>query len=160
MKTICFALLSVVLFACQKERKIAQAEDDAATAMATATKKEVNGGRPFTIQLTGAEEAPGPGDPDGSGTAWLSLNQGQGTIDYKVTWTNIAIPTAAHIHIAPAGSAGPVVVPLSVVNGVIEGSIEVDEELIKDIRQNPSSYYLNVHNAVYPPGAIRGQLSK
>jgi hypothetical protein len=36
----------------------------------------------------------------------------------------------------------------------------VDPELIKDIRQNPSSYYVNLHTAEFPIGVIRGQLSK
>ncbi|MBB1283816.1 CHRD domain-containing protein [Flavisolibacter sp. BT320] len=160
MKHFCFALLGVVLLACQKDRQVLQTEDAQVATQAAATKSEVTGGRPMTIQLTGAEEAPGPGDPDGYGTAWLTLNQGQGIITYKVEYANIATPMAAHIHIAPRGVAGRVVVPLQVVNGVIEGSVEVDKELIKDIRQNPEKYYLNVHNMDYMPGAIRGQLSK
>ena len=36
------------------------------------------GGRPFTVSLTGSAEVPGPGDPNGSGTAHLRLNPGQG----------------------------------------------------------------------------------
>ena len=160
MKHLCFALLGVALLACQKEQQITKEEDALVADQVAATKQEVTGGRPFTIMLTGEEEAPGPGDPDGAGMAWLTLNQGQGTIYYKVTYTDIMTPTAAHIHIAPVGVAGKVVVPLSVVDGMIEGSVAVDKELIKAIRQNPSDYYLNVHNPEYPGGAIRGQLSQ
>lgn len=160
MKQICFALLGVVLLACQKDRQISQPEEEQVASQVAATKAAVTGGRPMMIQLTGAEEAPGPGDPDGSGTAWLTLNQGQGTISYKVIYSDIGIPRFAHIHIAPVGSPGPVVVPLDVVDGVIEGTATVEKELIKEIRQNPQNYYLNVHNAEYPAGAIRGQLSK
>lgn len=160
MKQFCFALLGVVLLACQKDRQISQMEDEQVAIQAAATKAEVTGGRPMMIQLTGEEEAPGPGDPDGYGTAWLTLNQGQGEISYKITYANIATPRFAHIHIAPVGSPGPVVVPLQVVDGIIEGTATVDKELVKDIRQNPEKYYLNVHNADYPAGAIRGQLSK
>ena len=36
----------------------------------------------------------------------------------------------------------------------------VDEDLIKDIRQNPENYYVNVHTGPFQGGAIRGQLSK
>jgi hypothetical protein len=32
--------------------------------------------------------------------------------------------------------------------------------MIQEIIQDPSSYYVNVHNAEYPDGALRGQLSK
>jgi hypothetical protein len=32
--------------------------------------------------------------------------------------------------------------------------------VVKDIVANPGNYYLNVHNAEFPPGAVRGQLSK
>ena len=39
-----------------------------------------DGGRTFTVEMTGAAEAPGPGDPDGSGTAVFRLNPGQGEI--------------------------------------------------------------------------------
>lgn len=160
MKHLCFALLGVALLACQKEQQITPSEEVQVASQKANAKQELTGGRPMVIQLTGAQEAPGPGDPDGSGTAWLVLNQGQGTIQYKVQYANIQTPMAAHIHIAPVGEPGRVVVPLQVVNGVIEGTVTVDKALIKAIRQNPQDYYLNVHNMEYMPGAIRGQLSK
>ena len=126
------------------------------------TSKSVsNGGTPLYANMTGAQEAPGPGDPDGSGWAVFYLNQGQGTISYELYVEDIATPLAAHIHIAQPGSPGPVVVPLMApTNGSSMGVAEVDRELIKAIRKNPENYYVNVHNAIYPPGAIRGQLTK
>jgi hypothetical protein len=118
-------------------------------------------GRPLSTDMSGAEEAPGPGDPDGSGFAFFTLNQGQGQICYELTVSDIAPATAAHIHIAPAGSPGPVVVPLAApTSGSSSGCVDVDPNLIKAIRQNPENYYVNVHNAEYPGGAVRGQLSK
>jgi hypothetical protein len=120
-----------------------------------------DGGRPFATTLTGAAEVPGPGDPDGSGSAVITLNQGQGEICYELTVSGIAPATAAHIHVAPAGVAGPVVVPLMApTTGSSSACVAVDEGLIKAIRQNPEAYYVNVHNAIYPAGALRGQLSK
>lgn len=119
------------------------------------------GGRKFTTELTGAAEVPGPGDPDGSGTARIILNHGQSRICYEITVSNIATPTAAHIHEAAADASGPVVVPLFMSSGgPLSDCVDASRELIKEIIQNPGDYYVNVHNADFPPGAIRGQLSK
>ncbi len=121
-----------------------------------------SGGRVLTTTLTGAAEAPGPGDPDGSGFAKIILNQGQGEVCFELTVQNIDTATAAHIHIAPVSAAGPVVITLAPpANGSSKGCVsDVSADLIKAIRQNPSAYYVNVHNADFPAGAIRGQLSK
>lgn len=119
------------------------------------------GGRPFTVQMTGAAERPGPGDPDGSGTARFMLNHGQGRICFELTVENIAPATAAHIHVANVDNPGPVVVPLAApTDGDSSGCVDVDASLIKQIIQNPGAYYVNVHNAEFPAGAVRGQLSK
>ncbi len=120
-----------------------------------------HGGRPLSTTLLGASEVPGPGDPDGSGFATITVNPGQEEICYELTVTGIAPARAAHIHIAPAGQAGPVVVPLAPpTDGSSSGCATVDRELAKAIMKNPSAYYVNVHNAEYPAGALRGQLSK
>jgi hypothetical protein len=119
------------------------------------------GGRPFHTVMTGAEEAPGPGDPDGSGEAVLTLNHGQGEVCFQLTVADIAPATAAHIHEAPVGVPGPIVVGLTPpTGGSSSGCVTADRELIKDIIQHPEEYYVNVHNADFPPGAVRGQLSK
>ena len=120
-----------------------------------------DGGRPLATTLTGAAEVPGPGDPDGSGTASIRLNPGQGEVCFELTVSGIAPATAAHIHIGPAGVAGPVVVGLAPpTSGTSSGCVSADPTLIKAIIQNPEQYYVNVHNAGFPAGAIRGQLSK
>ena len=122
---------------------------------------ECNGGRPLTATLTGGAEVPGPGDPDGSGTANVRVNPGQGCISYDVAVEGIEPATAAHIHEAPAGAPGPVVEELEApTDGTSSGTVTVDREEAKDIVQNPDEYYVNVHNAEYPGGAVRGQLSK
>jgi hypothetical protein len=120
-----------------------------------------DGGRPYTVSLTGAEEAPGPGDPDGSGTAVFHVNPGRGELHFELTVSGIAAPTAAHIHEAPAGSPGPVVVPLTApTDGSSSGTVSIDREVALELIQHPEEYYVNVHNAEYPAGAIRGQLSR
>jgi hypothetical protein len=117
------------------------------------------GGQVFQLTLTGAAEAPGPGDPDGTGTVTLSFNRGQGEVCYDYTVSGVAPLTAAHIHVAPAGSPGPVVIPLPPTAGDSgSGCVAADRELIKAITKDPSAYYFNVHNADYPAGALRAQL--
>jgi hypothetical protein len=118
-------------------------------------------GRTLSATLTGAAEVPGPGDPDGSGTVTLTVNPGLGQICYELTVSGIAPATAAHIHVGAVGVAGPVVVPLEPpTDGTSSGCVSVSRELALDILKHPSDYYVNVHNAEYPAGALRGQLSK
>jgi CHRD domain len=123
-------------------------------------------GRPFATTLTGAAEVPGPGDPNASGTALITLNQGQGEVCFDLSWAGIdGTVTAAHIHIGTATVAGPVVVPLFA--GAFAGTdtasaciAGVSEGLIKAIRQDPANYYVNIHSDVFPAGAVRGQLGR
>lgn len=121
-----------------------------------------HGGRPLTATLTGAAEVPGPGDPDGSGTAVVTLNRGQQEVCFELTVSDIDPATAAHIHRGTADVAGPVVVGLAPpTGGESSGCVEeVDVELIDEIRKNPDGFYVNVHNPAFPAGALRGQLSK
>lgn len=115
--------------------------------------------------MNGAEECNAEGvcdqgDPDGSGFALITLNAGHATVCWELTVQDIAPATAAHIHRAPAGQPGPIVVPLSPpTSGSSSGCTTADPVLIEDIIENPEAYYVNVHNAEYPAGAVRGQLS-
>jgi CHRD domain len=120
----------------------------------------------LSARLTGEKEVPGPADPNGVGSARIRL--GERRVCFTLRWRRIAPPTAAHIHVGPAGVAGPVVVPLfaapgglppelSSVSGCVRG---VDPALIRAIRQHPRQYYVNIHNVPFPDGAIRGQLHR
>ena len=119
------------------------------------------GGRQLTTTLTGEQEVPVPGDPDGIGFATVTVNPGQGVLCYELSVSGIAPATAAHLHEAPPGEAGPVVVTLEApTDGSSGGCIDVGRALAKDILKNPAYYYVNVHNAEFPAGALRGQLSR
>ncbi len=113
-----------------------------------------------TTSLNGAEEILG-GDSDGSGSALITLNVGRARVCWALSVSDIAPATAAHIHSAPAGVNGPVVVPLSPPNtGFSTGCRDgVSPVLIQAIIDFPGNYYVNVHNAEFPGGALRGQLS-
>ncbi len=41
-----------------------------------------------------------------------------------------------------------------------EGCVKVDRALALEILKRPADYYVNVHNAEFPGGAVRGQLAK
>ncbi len=104
--------------------------------------------------LAGKGEVP-KGDPDGTGTAEITFS---GT---KVCWeikvSKVGTIVAAHIHKGKAGVAGPVVVPFGKTYKS-KGCIASTASLIAAIKKNPGGYYVNVHNAKYPGGALRGQL--
>jgi CHRD domain len=132
------------------------------TVLALAT-MGADSGRKFTTTLTGAAEVPGPGDPDGSGTATIRLNPGTGQVCWEIQVSGITLPaSAAHIHEAPVGVPGPVDVGLSApdANGFASGCRSVDRDEIMEIILEPEEYYVNVHNSDYPAGALRGQLSR
>jgi hypothetical protein len=119
------------------------------------------GGRAFQVALTGEAEGSPAGDPAGTGTATVRLRAGQGQVCYKLAAVNLPAVAAAHIHSGAAGASGPVVVPLQTPNasGTANGCAGVARTLVASILANPGSYYVNVHTADFPSGAIRGQLT-
>jgi hypothetical protein len=111
----------------------------------------------FTVSLDGAQEFPGPGDPDGSGIALLYLDAAASSITWDITVLNIDFPiTGDHIHQGVAGASGPVVINFS---GALVGGPLVDPD-VAAVLANPTGYYVNVHNASFPGGAVRGQLGQ
>ena len=114
-----------------------------------------------TAKLTGDAEVPGPGDPKGSGTVQVTFNPDKGEVCYELSVANIQEATAAHIHEGAVGKEGPVKVALEAPKtGAAKGCAKADAPVIIAIMQNPAGYYVNVHNAAFPKGAVRGQLSK
>jgi len=113
--------------------------------------------------LTGAAECNaagtcGLGDPDGAGTAELTATlRPHSRICWSIDVTNITLPpTGVHIHRAPVGVAGPIVVDFM---GQLSGCTNVAPTLLSEIIHHPERFYVNVHNADFPAGAIRGQLT-
>jgi CHRD domain len=127
------------------------------------------GGKRFTVQLTGAAEcnnagACGLGDPDGSGTAVITVNKGQGRVCWDIDVTGVDPIAAAHIHIGFAGIAFPnnIVVHLDADSGctttVMPGGAPLSDALLDALMKARQAFYVNVHNASFPAGALRGQL--
>ena len=112
----------------------------------------------LTTTLSGTQESPGPGDVDGTGTGVLDVKVASGRICYELTVSDIAPARAAHLHEAARGVAGPVIVTLlAPTDGTSRGCF-TDRELAQELFDTPADYYLNVHNADFPDGAVRAQL--
>ncbi len=123
------------------------------------------GGHALVAKLSGASEVPQANTAD-RGSAVIRLN----AKTLKVCWAFSSLklspkdglgtaPTAAHIHVGAAGVAGAIVVPLGS-SFSRRGCATSTKPLIDAILASPKGYYVNVHNASYPGGAIRGQLKK
>jgi hypothetical protein len=111
----------------------------------------------LTADLAGDAET----DADGTGTAMITLDPEAGTACWELTVENIEPATQSHIHAGAEGVSGDVVVPLDVdgFEGSSEGCVEgQDAATLQGIVDDQSSFYVNVHTADFPGGAIRGQL--
>jgi hypothetical protein len=127
----------------------------------------------LTADLTGAQEVP-PADPDGSGKAkvWVDVDAGEVCFDIKITDTGT--PNRGHIHVGEAGVNGGIVVTFfelrtvdtpatderndEIEQGRIQDCVPGDPATLALIVANPGNYYVNLHNARFPGGAIRCQL--
>ena len=114
--------------------------------------------RTFVVTLTGNAELP-PGDPDGVGTARFVIDPATNRVCFVVVASGVELPIfAAHIHRGAAGEIGPPVVNLpSMPRGRAVGCVtDPDADAIA---ANPAGFYVNVHNAPFPGGALRAQLA-
>ncbi|PYQ26363.1 MAG: hypothetical protein DMF56_24735 [Acidobacteria bacterium] len=99
---------------------------------------------------------------------------GNSTVTFDATRQNITVTITVaslgspinnfHIHEAPAGANGPVVVDLiglggTFNNGVMTGTFPINASVAQRMLQNPANFYVNVHTVQFPGGAIRGQLA-
>lgn len=114
-------------------------------------------------RMTGEVEVP-IGDLDGSGLVTVIVHPAKGQLCFAIVVDDILLPTiATHIHKAPPGVAGPIVVPLTApdATGTSAGCVSgVDQGLLTAIKRHPRQYYVNVHTTDFPAGAVRGQLHR
>ena len=121
-----------------------------------------------SVRLSGSQEVP-PTTSQGFGR--FSYFAGGDTLCYVLTAFRLGeAPVAAHIHVAPAGVNGPIVVGLELPDPVSADCITAEpdsslnspmvltQEELDAIIANEAGYYANVHTATFPGGAIRGQL--
>lgn len=117
--------------------------------------------RPVTLiaTLTGAAET-GGGDADGAGGFKAEADDETGDFCFTLWAEKTAKPTMAHVHEGAAGADGKPVGTLEMTGKDSDACIALEPELIKKIVATPDAYYVNVHTADFPKGAIRGQLAK
>ena len=138
----------------------------AALVFGVATQVVAQGGggtKVFFAVMTGGKEVKAgesAGDPDGRGAFSATLD-GR-TLCYGIQVKNIANPVAAHIHTGGPEDRGAVVVPLKQPAkgdpGASAQCVRVSRGRAASLNANPGSFYVNVHTAALPNGAVRGQL--
>jgi hypothetical protein len=128
-------------------------------------------GAPLAAELSGTNEVDGNGqtgvgDPNGIGTAAVTINIGKRQLCYDINFslTDNAAPLFGHIHVGEAGVNGGVVITLGAVagstTGTANGCATVTREQLREILHDPSGFYINIHSPAFSLGAIRGQLSR
>jgi hypothetical protein len=131
--------------------------------------------RTFVAELSGNPAATPPSDPDGTGTASFTFEVsapgstalGSANVCWDITYNGIdGTPVAAHIHAGGVGVNGPIVVPAPGVSftnlgpNSTSGCMDTNAAVVEQIMAASSNFYINVHTAAFPGGAIRGQLSE
>ena len=114
----------------------------------------------YTAALSAAEETPAPGPSGGTGTATITIDMAAKNLCYDVSWSKeVGTPTAGHIHKAPKGLNGPVVVQFDL-PAKPKACVPVDATILNEIAGDPAGHYVNLHADKYPNGAVRGQLKQ
>ena len=120
-------------------------------------------GQLFTATLNGSQEVP-PNASTATGSGTVFLNDAQTTITVNLNFAGLAAPaTMAHIH-GPAspGTNAPVIFPFTGVPNATSGTIPEQTFAITPTQVSQlmnGLFYFNVHNATFPGGEIRGQIS-
>lgn len=117
----------------------------------------------FAAHLAGDREVGTAGDVDGWGLGVVGL--GADTVTYYLWVTDVSQPTMAHIHAGGAGQNGGVAINFAATftevapnTYVATGSVAAEPGTIGAVLDTPAGFYINVHNADFPAGAVRGQV--
>ncbi len=117
----------------------------------------------FSATITGGQEVPPSGSP-GFGNASFVLDNSQTNLSYSVTFCYLVGGlTASHIHQAPPGTNGPIIVPLNIgaASGLMCGSFSgvatVTPAIVTAMLNGQT--YINLHSLQFPGGEIRGQIA-
>ena len=116
----------------------------------------------FTAQLAGGNEVP-PRVTPATGTATLGYDLTTRMFEIGFSFANLTTaPLGAHIHIAPPGVNGPIIVHLtSALPGGTSGTATTVTGMFtaeQEAALFAGNLYVNVHTPTYPGGEIRGQL--
>jgi len=122
----------------------------------------------YLVSLNGANEvAPTVGDPNGSASGTITLDDVTGNISYAITYANLETLADFHIHgpNGPAGTNQSVWIGFGVtttVPGTLTRALTLpaaDLPKITQVLANPANFYLNIHTTpTHAGGAVRGQL--
>ncbi|HEY0625954.1 MAG TPA: CHRD domain-containing protein [Allosphingosinicella sp.] len=112
--------------------------------------------------LTGGSIAHGQkGHRYGSGHASAWIERPPYRFCYSLSVAKVDGVTAAHLHRGPATSVGMEVLTLRPpVDGRSDGCLSPGRAILRQIKARPESFYIDIHSAEFPEGAIRGQLQR
>ncbi|HMN95685.1 MAG TPA: CHRD domain-containing protein [Phycisphaerales bacterium] len=118
----------------------------------------------FDVVLTGDQEVPGPGDPDGLAMGTVTVDPGTNVISWDLEYMHLDDLTGFHIHVGEIDEFGPIVVDLGIATTGGPGSLinskpGISNATIAALLDNPMGYYLNIHTLKFPAGAVRGPLA-
>jgi hypothetical protein len=114
-----------------------------------------------TVKLVAVLKGSNEGAPASNrGKTEIRLTPSSGKVCWETTITKIdGKPNASHIHKGGKGVSGNVLVPLGA-GYKRQGCTTAPKATVNAIVAHPGRYYVNVHNAKHPAGAMRGQLAR
>lgn len=131
----------------------------AAAPLALAAQDEQEPTKLYVFTSPDGESVVGGGSEDGYADFSAEIDPKTGEVCYTLSTGDVEM-TAAHIHKGKAGENGAPVMTLEETPEEDSVCATIDAKLAKDIGTKPAGYYVNVHTAEFPGGALRGQLEE